>query len=1598
MFKWKPKTQKAIRGSISILLVIILLPMMTFSAVIVDTSRINMAKTVMAGAGDLTMNTALANYDTILKDVYGLFAMSQEKTEEDLQKDLKEYFAKTISGYGVVSEAESGKYVESLLGSFNSLLAGTTEYENGHLSDLLKLEDLTVEADRVDNSSLASSAVLRNQIIEYMKFRAPMEFGMSFIDALKSFDVADEQMDVVETQVKAQEDTQDVTAACKALIDLIRQYDDLVKKNNAEVLGQSSSTDNKNVPLKDYATQVNKYLKDWGTMAAQENYTHINKIMLVFLAKSPSVDGVYLVKMDYPNGKFFIKNTGLDYTNCGINVSITKKGETSQAKQEVLNQISVVNGKKTIADKYKDKAFLKRNHMNNGFTAFTNDADAIDAFVGYEQFLKNKHSEVKYSEVETLLNEIYRLGKLYTHYDGKIADEIDDAYEDWQDAKAWVSRVEGNISRQKTNVKNNRTDINDLLDAYKNTDEELKVPCLSSHKTVQGTTIRLLKSTLPEITDYATYYDDNLKYGTTDKYYSQFRSIVNEVAKNGRGNDKKVAAAAKSYADNGITSNFASYIKKQTKETIEDTDPTTTELFKLLDCLLSCSKKAQAINNACLGYSQANTELAQANAEVKRTKGIYDNKVAEREDVKNQYISCINQFVQFGQAYQRDAYYYGKYIETATSIINRETAAIKSQFGAIVDNIDEQNKKLDDIVTQCGTVITKIDEYIVSVDAWEEEVLAYEKANGQDSFSKQARQDIATARSTYDSSSATALKEFVDLIRANYNEFYNYLAQDVYFKYGGKRLHEISNAEDAKTAAKSTIESIADEIITAQIAEDNLKYLYKSGPGIDFVPYTLEGTHYTQTQKDTGTADDNGQLCFLEPEVIFIKFLKYLNSAYPKTKADTKVTDKDGKETNVDAETDYNTTKEDLKTPDKSVDDMEPEAKTTTAETDKDSNKNEDKNEAQKPKTDRYGYSYKNVTISDTDKSNLPSKDTSGSSNSNSAFALKETDGKVNGSESVGDQKKAMNGVLGSLSSALTAGLENAYILTYIFENFSYNTMIQDAVMEGEKESLTSSDMGMATLTTAQGKLNDETVMEKYVDKQQTLSNYEKNAYNNYLYGAEVEYILYGSTSPETNVSYAKASIYAIRFAFNCIYAFTDSEIRNTTMAAGLAVQAATMGFVPYQVVQIVLQLALAAAESAVDLEMMMTGLDVAVIKTKDTWNLSISNAVKSAGALAAEAAKGVATKAIDTAAGGLQGVLDAGADKINDAVDDLKSDLNNTADQAVKDIADQIFGVMITDLEVLLNEMQYVEQYIIEEKFGNSVDSFGRYVDSKFTELETSLKTKLQQQFGGNELAGKVLDKILTKTTAEGKSIFNDLLDEVKTKVKKYAENCTPSQAVDKVIENINTVKMAMVNKVTDAVTRLTADLEGIAKDAVADVHTQLSDILAENAEELKQGVTTKVTQGITDATDKFVNQYLGDAVGTANSAGKVSGSASLASLLKFGYKEYLMLFVYIGICANGDSMLVRTADLIQLNLCNAESGATFSHNKGSAFRMKDACTYIHLTATAKLDMFFVDLGLFSSVMDPVGAGTEQESTGEVAVESDGTGTIIRYEGLLGY
>lgn len=78
MRKWKQKWIKGTRGAISLLLALLLLPFYSLAAVLVEAGRYQSAVRALDGALGSSAFSVLANYDSYLKERFGLLALSQD--------------------------------------------------------------------------------------------------------------------------------------------------------------------------------------------------------------------------------------------------------------------------------------------------------------------------------------------------------------------------------------------------------------------------------------------------------------------------------------------------------------------------------------------------------------------------------------------------------------------------------------------------------------------------------------------------------------------------------------------------------------------------------------------------------------------------------------------------------------------------------------------------------------------------------------------------------------------------------------------------------------------------------------------------------------------------------------------------------------------------------------------------------------------------------------------------------------------------------------------------------------------------------------------------------------------------------------------------------------------------------------------------------------------------------------------------------------------------------------------------------------------------------------------------------------------------------
>lgn len=1557
----KEKTFKKIQGSISVLLVIILLPMMTFSAVIVDVCRVNMAKQMMSSAGDLTMNTALANYDTILKDVYGLFAMSQAEgmSNDELGEELNKYFAETLSSYGVVSKKDADEYVDMLIGDFRDILNGG----NIDTTNFLELNNIDLAAVKMEGSSLANASVLRKQIVEYMKYRAPMELGLSFLESLTCFEKLEDQNVVVEAQVTAQESTQDVTKACQTLIKLIREYDTRVAEINSALTGVTSAADSAIIPLEDYDTHVTKYLSSWN-----ENYKHINLLTNVFLANPPSADGVYLSGLSYGSGERYVDFDGNLYSgsnNTGIQVSVQLAGDAVGAKQQIDQQIGNLNNNyKGYVSKYSGSMlrsdWLYYPSNNVGHTLISSDAtkesNSINGFINFEKFLldQSDNGGITYSQLKTVLEQLAVLDQYRANYERHMATVIDAAEAEQQAAQTKLNNLNSKKNGAAGTMNSNIQGINTRIESYVGRNKELSEVLSFLGTDNKQSEIEADLSDLPNRSvSYAAYYDRYIASGNTSKYFAWFEWILDNstFVSNGTDAQKNIIKEAKNfvakYSNKLNEDNFVTHMKKlKSNEKSE-------ELYKLLLCLIACHTKAQAYQKNIAVYNDAASQISGAETVLSQAKKRVQDLNNELNGTLNSVRLCNKGYDRFVADYQADAYYYGVYINAAKNTVGAEAQKIRDHFAQLIAYLKELREDQDAINAQIVAVKNAIKTYNENLDNWDAVKTSYENTNGGDSFSSQTSADIEKAKTEYDAELYETLDTFTVAIWNEYDELYSKLTDVANFTYGSKRIDQIGSADDLISAISGVSFSV---VVTVEEANQKLETLYK-GETVEYDPYTM---NYTEPK----------QLGFLAPQILQIQALKYLNSSYPDSE---KMTQKE-KDEAAATESEYKDAKNQL--------------------TGNAPSEGQTKDEA----TNDFGYTFEALPLL----GNLPSASAKSKEVKDSKYTLKETgegdEARLDASSGVSRQAANTSSVLSGIGNIATTAVENLYVLDYVFENFSYNTIVQEQVL---KQNPVKSKTAVAQINEADLLFGDVDKLNAAKDALATLSNYPINADHNYLFGGEIEYILFGNTTPSKNVTSTKASIYAIRFAFNCIYAFTNSGIRNSTMTAGLAVQAATFGIVPYQVVQIVLQLALAAAESAVDLSAMDRGLAVAVVKTGDTWSLSVSNgqkvledAAKAASRMVADSVSDMAAEQIKAVTNGLNDLVDASAEELRTAIGDMTANMQSAAEGVLESVLDHVTTAVMAKIEEGLNSLQnFRTGETTLDQNGNVVDvlpsreSIRAEAQSLFQDIRNQLDTIINDACGENQMALQLAAPIKEQAT----KMIDNMEDSVITAV----NDASDANVAAIIATKLNDFKLELVQQGTEMVRAVTERIQRVAANAVSQSSEQLKGYISQCGDDLSE----EAAKAIQDEVNAFAENFVDTTLTLSGSTTQTDVKSSPVAMFQFGYKDYLMLLTYISICAS-DTVLLRTADVIQMNIQSAKEGAAlYQHAQAENFLMSNAYTYISVSATANLDMFFMDFSIFA---DQVAEETDPAAEGEENPDNEDPkekgGTKITYNGLLGY
>lgn len=521
------------------------------------------------------------------------------------------------------------------------------------------------------------------------------------------------------------------------------------------------------------------------------------------------------------------------------------------------------------------------------------------------------------------------------------------------------------------------------------------------------------------------------------------------------------------------------------------------------------------------------------------------------------------------------------------------------------------------------------------------------------------------------------------------------------------------------------------------------------------------------------------------------------------------------------------------------------------------------------------------------DCANLPS-----SGNSGAVIAPSEA---PTGSNAAGATSGNMGTLFGDLAEkAMDLGTDirdNLYITDYILSMFSYDTLVAEY-----------------------GKKNPGGDSSKIT----TLTCTPINETNNYAYGREVEYIIFGGSNTE-NVLKAYASIYGIRLAFNLIYAFTDSSIRDTAFAIATPISAATLGVIPVPLIQGVIIIGIACVESGIDLANLQKGDAVPLFKTAETWSCSPRGLLNAAKGLAGEALKKGAEMIVDEGALKLGELLDMTDEQLTDYIKDGES--------------------QITDY--------------IEESYDSIITQNATVAIQKLTTLVTS-----------------TIEKNVTATVDEMSAQISDQLDAWIDQERAVSDTTSlafivKSEAVDIIKESFIPMAIEAISSATNDVESEIGDIASALETKIADIKNKIVDTLVDNPTgqilQYKKDMVDEIHDSIGEGADKLketINSKLDGILGSSSSGipAASKGGTGLGQLLAFRYSDYLRLFLVIGLFANEQGTLLRTADVIQVNMANMVTG-------NADYQLANSAAYLHMSATIQVKPTLLALPLFADV-----------------------------------
>ncbi len=361
------KLYKGQKGSVSIMLVIIMVPLLLLSSFLVDVVRVKSYSQDALMAADNYAEAYLAEYNNLLKQLYGLYAVSNSSVG---MEELKTY---------------------------DGIVRGTFTPENSIFTPYSNL-NFNLEAKMLSDSTLSHREVIRTQLTDFMRFRIAQMLLMDGEEVIGNKDASEGTTNIADKAdiLAAKAEFDEKNADC--LKDLLTLYDKLEKFHD----------------LQDLDDEMKKALLDGADEFAQVAKTQID-------AEKAKEAEEYQKWQKANEGKAEKDKTEFSGLSKDDKAKLRKDNDVEKKFDEAIGGIQ--DTEKKYTEKMKDLSTI----LSDIDTACNNVIDKLKSMEKAKDALYKKLNEYKGTDTQVITsikNDVEKALQDYGAYGGKSSSEI----------------------------------------------------------------------------------------------------------------------------------------------------------------------------------------------------------------------------------------------------------------------------------------------------------------------------------------------------------------------------------------------------------------------------------------------------------------------------------------------------------------------------------------------------------------------------------------------------------------------------------------------------------------------------------------------------------------------------------------------------------------------------------------------------------------------------------------------------------------------------------------------------------------------------------------------------------------------------------------------------------------------------------------------------------------------------------------------------------------------------------------------------------------------------------------------------------------------